>query len=340
MKEEIVTRLSKDGSDEIIYIEKDSINYLDVEHRFIKGPKLGKGSYATVRECYDIKENKRCAVKIFSKRKLSKMIGDENKITREIQFLKNLDHFNCVAFYGSFENEDKEKTYFFLEFLGGGTLHNLVKKNGAPLPLAQSRKYFYDLINGVEYLHSTLKVVHRDIKPENLLLSYPDGVVKISDFDCASEISEVVKHSGSPAFQPPEVANSEENIDATKVDIWACGVVLFFLITSEYPFSEKTTNLVEMLENVSKANYKIPSNIDDVASDLIKSILEKDYNKRFTISQIKSHLWMSKEFKLPNESFVKLTPIPTSLNFRDESSHVIDEPPDISDNSNKCCFIC
>ena len=122
------------------------------------------------------------------------------------------------------------------------------------------------------------------------MLTYPEGTIKISDFDCASEIEEQVKYSGSPAFQPPEVANSEEQIDSTKIDIWAAGIVLFFLTTCEYPFSENTSNLVEMLDNVSKAKYQIPPHIDPVVSDLIRNILQKDFKSRFTIEQIKKHL--------------------------------------------------
>lgn len=98
------------------------------------------------------------------------------------------------------------------------------------IPLYQAHRYFRQLINGLEYLHG-MRVIHKDIKPGNLLLTL-DETLKISDFGVAEQLElfapddTCTTGQGSPAFQPPEIANGLESFSGTKVDIWSSGVTL------------------------------------------------------------------------------------------------------------------
>lgn len=98
------------------------------------------------------------------------------------------------------------------------------------IPIFQAHRYFRQLINGLEYLHG-LRVIHKDIKPGNLLLTLNE-TLKISDFGVAEKLElfalddTCITGHGSPAFQPPEIANGSESFSGSKVDIWSSGVTL------------------------------------------------------------------------------------------------------------------
>ena len=70
-----------------------------------------------------------------------------------------------------------------------------------------SRKYFREMIRGLDYLHY-YKIVHGDIKPENILIN-ANGTVKLSDFGCSKVFNTdnefLEKCDGTPAYIAPEM---------------------------------------------------------------------------------------------------------------------------------------
>ena len=94
-----------------------------------------------MREAYDTQERRKCAVKIYNKRKLSKlMTGELEKVEKELEILKKVFHPNCISFLDSFESEEKGKFYLFVEYVAGGNLDTLVKNNKCSLPVKQARR--------------------------------------------------------------------------------------------------------------------------------------------------------------------------------------------------------
>ncbi|XP_076037625.1 serine/threonine-protein kinase Chk1-like [Oratosquilla oratoria] len=130
-------------------------------------------------------------------------------------------------------NRDEEYIYIYLEYASGGTVHDRIGATG--LPKETARAYFVQLIAGVTYLHS-LHITHRDLKPENLLLSSSD-VVKIGDFGLACEFVEeehLTRPCGTKAYKAPEVFY--RHYKGEQADIWACGIILFKLLTGRNPW--------------------------------------------------------------------------------------------------------
>lgn len=101
------------------------------------------------------------------------------------------------------------------------------------MPSSDAFRYFKQLLNGVEYLHSQ-NIAHRDLKPENLLLS-EDDVIKISDFGTATVFMAKGKYyqsntmCGTFPYMAPEVYN-QKSYWPDKADIWSCGIVLVALL--------------------------------------------------------------------------------------------------------------
>lgn len=275
-------------------------------HQYILGEILGEGSYAKVREAVDSITSRRVAIKILKKRHLKKIPGGENSVKKEINVLKKLHHQHIVELLEFFTIDEKEKMYIVLEYVGGGTLQGLVER--APdgkLPLRQAQAIFRQLLDGLEFIHNNM-VIHGDIKPDNLMFT-EDGVLKMSDFGVAEELTDEVdpellsKSAGSPAFQPPEVASGSDLFSPFKVDVWAAGIVLYIMVIGKYPFSG--SNVYTLFESISKAEYAIPDTLDPILVDLLHGILHADPRHRLTIQEIIDHEWVREDI-IDEEPFV------------------------------------
>jgi carbon catabolite-derepressing protein kinase len=106
------------------------------------------------------------------------------------------------------------------------------------MPEHQTRRFFQQLISGIEYSHR-LKIVHRDLKPENVLLD-DDLNVKIADFGLSNEIKDgdFLKTScGSPNYAAPEVIRGGL-YTGPEIDVWSAGVILYVMLCGRLPFED------------------------------------------------------------------------------------------------------
>lgn len=281
-------------STEIIYQPKKK--NIKMVGKYLMGDVLGEGSYGKVKEVLDSENLTRRAVKILTKRKLRRIPNGEQNVQREIQLLKNLHHENVIQLLDVLYNEEKQKMYLIMEYCVGGLQEMLDHAPEKKMPLYQAHIYFRQLINGLEYLHGC-RVIHKDIKPGNLLLTL-DQTLKISDFGVAEQLETFAEDDtcttgqGSPAFQPPEIANGQESFSGSKVDIWSSGVTLYNLTTGLYPF--EGDNIYRLLENIGRGQWEAPHwlyQLDDKLARLILGMLQSDPEKRFTIQQIRYEPW-------------------------------------------------
>eukprot|EP00127_Corallochytrium_limacisporum_P004678 Clim_evm32s172 gene=Clim_evmTU32s172 len=261
--------------------------------KYLLGDMLGEGSYGKVKEAIDSDTLDRLAIKILKKRKLRKIPNGEQNVKREISLMQKLKHENVIQLIDVLYNEEKQKMYLVLEFCVGGLQELLESAPENRFPEWQAHYYFKQLINGLEYLHSQ-NIIHRDIKPGNLLLSL-DNTVKICDLGVSDSIDQFAPDdtcktsSGSPAFQPPEIANGREEFMGAKVDIWAAGITLYNFMTGGYPFEGE--NIYNLFEAIGKGEYTIPDSVPETCQDFIKGLLDVDDRTRYSIEQIKHHEW-------------------------------------------------
>ncbi|XP_058870229.1 serine/threonine-protein kinase STK11 isoform X1 [Acipenser ruthenus] len=284
--------------------------------KYLMGDLLGEGSYGKVKEMLDSDTLCRRAVKILKKKKLRRIPNGEANVKKEIQLLRRLRHKNVIQLVDVLYNEEKQKMYMVMEYCVCGMQEMLDSVPEKCFPVFQTHGYFCQLIDGLEYLHSQ-GIVHKDIKPGNLLLT-TDGTLKISDLGVAEALHPFAKDDtcrtsqGSPAFQPPEIANGLDTFSGFKVDIWSAGVTLYNITTGLYPF--EGDNIYKLFENIGKGDYSIPEDCGPLLSDLLRGMLEYDPAKRFSIQHIRQHNWVRKKHP-PSEAPV---PIPPSPETKDE----------------------
>jgi len=211
-------------------------------------------------------------------------------VRREIAIMKALNHKNIVNLREVLSS--KSKLYIVMDLVRGGELFDMIERKGE-LDESLARKYFQQLIDGIDYCHRR-GVCHRDLKPENLLVD-ENGVLKITDFGVSSMKGGVGSDllytaCGTPYYCAPEIINgAEEGYSGVKIDAWSCGIILYLLLTGVLPFQhDDMTRLYELI-NACKVPY--PSWMGGDAKDLISHLLVKDPEKRYSLEDVKKHSW-------------------------------------------------
>nr|XP_043622184.1 CBL-interacting serine/threonine-protein kinase 12-like [Erigeron canadensis] len=261
--------------------------------RYEIGKVLGQGSFGKVYVATNLVTNQLAAIKVIDKEKILKT-GLIAHIKREISILRRVRHPNIVQLYEVMAT--KTKIYFVMEYVTGGELFTKVAKGRLKEEVA--RKYFQQLISAVGFCHAR-GVYHRDLKPENILLD-ENGDLKVSDFGL-SAISEQIcadglfyTFCGTPAYVAPEVLG-RKGYEASKVDIWACGVILFVLMAGYLPFRDQ--NVMVMYRKIFKGEFRKPRWFSGELSRLLKRLLDTSPETRISIQEIMEDKWFKKGFK-------------------------------------------
>ena len=222
---------------------------------FVQKVQLGTGSFGVVHRAIHKPSQQDRAVKSVDKRRLETKPNHKQQLQREIDIMREcFGHNNVVKLFDWFE--DDKSIYLVLEYCGGGDFGDRILQCRTSLTEKQGCEFMYQVLLAVDHLHSK-GVCHRDIKPENFLISpnAEGGVtLKLSDFGLAIRLPEPSKNTlrelaGTPAYQAPEIHNLS-SAEATGgyglgVDIWACGVTLFVILSGgKNPFVSANNKLL------------------------------------------------------------------------------------------------
>ena len=206
--------------------------------------------------------------------------------------LSQFNHPNVISVSEIFQ--DKEAYYTVMEYCEGGELLNYIAINKY-LSEEKSSFFYYQLINGLEYIHS-LGIVHRDLKPENLLLN-EDNILKIIDFGLSNYFKQnqeqlLETFCGSPCYASPEML-SRNNYDGFKIDIWATGIILFAMLCGFVPFDHKDNDI--LFSKILKCQIDYPEHLSNEAKDLIKKYWYLTLVKELIFLKLKCILFILKE---------------------------------------------
>ena len=271
-----------------------SKNYSDIKNYSFKKD-IGEGNFGKVKLGIFKPTGEEFAIKVLNKDKIK--IKMKNSIFKENQIITKFNHINVIYVFQILE--DEENFYIIMEYCKHGELFDYIVKN-EKLSEEESSIFFYQLINGMEHIHSK-GIAHRDLKPENLLLA-ENNILKIIDFGLSHEYwgeeDELLKTKcGSPSYAAPEIICCPF-YDGFKVDIWCCGIILYAMICGYLPFEGDSNDI--LFKNILNCDPEFPEFLSETSKDIINKILNPDPDGRITIDEIKNHKFYLMGKKLCN----------------------------------------
>ncbi|NWI98459.1 WNK2 kinase, partial [Crypturellus undulatus] len=267
-----------------------------LDGRFLKFDiELGRGSFKTVYKGLDTETWVEVAWCELQDRKLTKV--ERQRFKEEAEMLKGLQHPNIVRFYDFWESCVKGKRCIVLvtELMTSGTLKTYLKRFKVMKPKVL-RSWCRQILKGLLFLHTrTPPIIHRDLKCDNIFITGPTGSVKIGDLGLATlkRASFAKSVIGTPEFMAPEMY--EEHYDES-VDVYAFGMCMLEMATSEYPYSE-CQNAAQIYRKVT-CGIK-PASFEKVTDPEIKEIIGecicKNKEERYEIKDLLSHAFFAED---------------------------------------------
>ena len=257
---------------------------------------IGRGTFSKVKLAVNKTTSQKVAIKILEKSKIIEP-DDLERIVREMAIIIEFNHPNVVVVHEIFETD--EHYLIIMDYCSGGELFNYIVVNQR-LEEDEASFFYYQLINGVEYIHSK-NIVHRDLKPENLLLD-EKGLLKIIDFGLSNFFTgdKLTTPCGSPCYASPEMVGGNK-YNGFYIDVWSTGIILFAMICGYLPFEDSDNEI--LFKKILKCKVFYPSHVSLEARDLMKKILVTDPEKRIKIKEIKEHKFYLKGKKEYEERF-------------------------------------
>ncbi|KAK7121423.1 hypothetical protein R3I93_022498 [Phoxinus phoxinus] len=353
-------RDAKKEQDEIEEVETNAVG-TSPDGRFLKFDiEIGRGSFKTVYKGLDTETTVEVAWCELQDRKLSKT--ERQRFKEEAGMLKGLQHPNIVRFYDSWESSLKGRKCIVLvtELMTSGTLKTYLKRF-KEMKIKVLRSWCRQILKGLHFLHTrSPPIIHRDLKCDNIFITGPTGSVKIGDLGLATlKRSSFAKSViGTPEFMAPEMY--EEKYDES-VDVYAFGMCMLEMATSEYPYSE-CQNAAQIYRRVTSGVK--PGSFDKVAIPEVKEIIEgcirQNKDERYCIKDLLSHAFFQEEtgvrVELAEEDDGKVVAIKLLLRIEDvkklkgkyKENEAIefsfdlskDVPDDVSQEMVDSCYIC
>ncbi|XP_066864610.1 serine/threonine-protein kinase WNK1 isoform X33 [Kogia breviceps] len=281
--------------DDIEELETKAVG-MSNDGRFLKFDiEIGRGSFKTVYKGLDTETTVEVAWCELQDRKLTK--SERQRFKEEAEMLKGLQHPNIVRFYDSWESTVKGKKCIVLvtELMTSGTLKTYLKRFKV-MKIKVLRSWCRQILKGLQFLHTrTPPIIHRDLKCDNIFITGPTGSVKIGDLGLATlkRASFAKSVIGTPEFMAPEMY--EEKYDES-VDVYAFGMCMLEMATSEYPYSE-CQNAAQIYRRVTSGVK--PASFDKVAIPEVKEIIEgcirQNKDERYSIKDLLNHAFFQEE---------------------------------------------
>jgi len=151
----------------------------------------------------------------------------------------------------------------------------------------ESQKIMLQIIDSIEHCQKRA-VFHRDVKLENILIVPTNLQTTLIDFGCGAfaKEEEFNDFAGTPQYYPPEWF-LERRYNGHAQTVWACGVLLYSLVTGRLPFAST--------EEICARRVHWPESVQLTSGvkNLIESMLDKNPKRRIDLGQVKQHPFLA-----------------------------------------------
>ncbi|GHI96190.1 MULTISPECIES: Stk1 family PASTA domain-containing Ser/Thr kinase [Streptomyces] len=202
-----------------------------LDGRYRVEARIAVGGMATVYRAVDTRLDRVLALKVMHPA-LATDATFVDRFIREAKSVARLDHPNVVQVFD--QGAQGAYVYLAMEYIAGCTLRDVLRERGALQPRA-ALDILEPVLAALGAAHRA-GFVHRDMKPENVLIG-DDGRVKVADFGLVRAVDTVTSTTGAVlgtvSYLAPE--QIETGTADPRVDVYACGVVLYEMLTGGKP---------------------------------------------------------------------------------------------------------
>jgi serine/threonine protein kinase len=259
----------------------------------------------------------------------------------EVRLLANLEHRNIVRVF-DFDRIDDEMPFVVMELLVGGTLRQVMRAHGRPLPAPMAYEIMRQACDGLDRAHSaTPSVIHRDFKPENVFLHRPAGdqpVVKVMDFGLATLADGERDRGlfGTLRYMAPEQLRGERA--TVRSDVYAAALVLYEMLTGRMPWDFDVVRVEDAHLSIAPRPPShfapwIPRSVDrHVLSALSKNPANRPRDAFAFMARLYELQWAERPrgrvdaaTTTPNLAALAVTPVPSGVD-RMAATHALGPP--------------
>lgn len=258
------------------------------------------------------------AIKIFREDYVLKEFrqkGENNRIKREIDILKAVNHPYLVKYVDDFSQISQSIPSIFLvmEYAPGRTLREILDSQGS-YDEQEALNLFSKILQGIQHLHNIKGdeedkgIVHRDLHPKNVIINdarnikiIDYGISKIIDYTSITQTGDIM---GFPPYMSPEQITDSKNLDK-RSDLYTLGVVLYEMLTGQLPYS--FSNFPELVDRIKNQHPTPPRvhkpTISNRIENIILKLLEKERYQRFPKIEVLANTIVQDEIKLTEKEY-------------------------------------
>ena len=288
----------------------------------------------TVYRAERVKLGRIVAVKVLHE-VLPQELAGRQRFEIEARAMARLEHPHCASVLDFGVHNDRP--FVVMDFVSGQNLRDVIASGPQPIPRAV--EIVRQVLTGLAHAHE-LGIIHRDIKPANLVLSQKTGLgdhVKILDFglarlhDAGQNLTTGIV-VGTPAYMAPEQIRGHA-LDA-RADLYACGVLLFELLTGDKPFHSEADDPIEVCRMhlsapVPRLSDKLPDvDFGDLEAVVAKA-LAKDRDGRYASAQEFAAALEAAAGRPSRQTLPPAPPAPIELGTGDMLAHDASYPPPV-----------